>query len=155
MKKIKLTRGFYALVDDEDYLRINKYKWYASKNGYARRDIIINKKKKCIHMHREIIFAPKEKYVDHINLIKNDNRKNNLRLCNKAQNSMNRPINRKNKTSKYKGVYFCRYTGRWRVRLRDGKQIEIGRFDSEIDAAIAYNHAAKKYFGEFSLLNIV
>lgn len=106
-------------------------------------------------MHREVIYAPKEKFVDHINFIKNDNRKKNLRLCNKAQNTMNRPISRKNKTSKYKGVYFCGYTGKWRARLTGENHTEIGRFDSERKAAMAYNNVAKKYFGEFALLNVI
>src|SRR5579872_5430592 len=111
MKRIQLsghkkgTRVFgYALVDDEDFERINKYKWSFS-GQYAGRSKKINGKWRIIYMQKFIINTPKGYVIDHINHNKLDNRKENLRICTQQQNTWN-SIVRSNNKSKEKGIFF-------------------------------------------------
>lgn len=150
MKLIKLTQGKEAIVDDEDYEYLNKFKWYYHNRGYAC--TYINKKLKL--MHRVIIKSKLD--IDHINLNGLDNRKENLRPANKRQNMANSK-KMQNKTSKYKGV-FKRKTRKtsWLATIKYNKKaIYLGSFKEEKDAARAYNEAAIKYFGEFARINDV
>lgn len=97
MKKILLTQGKYAIVDDEDYDRLNQHTWYASKKRstwYSMRDIWNSKEKKKIRisMHREIMNVPVfdgNNYIDHKNHNGLDNRKENLRICTNSDNMLN------------------------------------------------------------------
>ena len=82
MRKIKLTQGKYAIVDDEDYEYLNQWRWFTFKNGYVwyvARETTIDHKRKCIYMHRLIMNAVNGECVDHINRNGLDNRKYNLR----------------------------------------------------------------------------
>jgi hypothetical protein len=156
--RIPLTQGKYAIVDPEDFERLNKYKWHAikSKNTfYASRCIRLgNRKWKHIKMHREILDAPDHLFVDHINHHGYDNRKANIRTATHGQNCYNRVHFRKHQSSKYKGVSLNKRKMKWIARIRyDGKHKFIGYFDDEIEAAKAYDEAAKKYHGEFAALN--
>ena len=157
MKQIELTQNQYALVDDEDYNRLNKHKWCVMyspglKGYYAVRGIK-NGKPTLIYMHRIIMGAPKGMQIDHINHNILDNRKENLRVCTASQNGMNQKC-RKNTTSEYKGVYWHKQNKKWRTRINiNGKRIYLGSFKSEIQAAKAYDKKAKILFGEFALLN--
>lgn len=163
MKKIKLTQGKYALIDEEDFDLISQYKWYAKKIGntfYAARAITvqgqnkhknIKRKQKTIIMHREIMKnkLKQNQEIDHINGNGLDNRKCNLRLCNRSENMMNQRI--KKGTSQYKGV---RWDKKWRAQITyNKKQKHLGFFNNEIDAAKAYDKKAKELFGEFAKLN--
>lgn len=158
MKKIKLTQGKFALVDDEDFEYLNQWKWYFSDTGYAIRKEYIgggrkNQKQKIIRMHRIINKTPDSFYTDHINSDKLDNRKENLRNSSMLQNNLN-TTKRKNCTSKYKGVHWDRLNNKWRVCIDINKRtIHAGRFLSEIEAAKAYNGLAIKYHGKFAKLN--
>ncbi|SRR6266436_2675524 len=98
-------------------------------------------------------FGPKQ--VDHINHNLYDNTNENLRIATPSQNNIN-----KNKrlgcSSKYKGVSWSQVLGKWKAGIKvRGKQIHLGYFDIEEDAAKVYNVAALKYFGEFAFLNII
>jgi hypothetical protein len=156
-RRIPLTQGKYAIVDPEDFERLNKHKWYALKNTntfYATRKKRIGKKYVSIGMHREILNPPDHLVVDHINHNGLDNRKANLRLATCAQNSYNRRQLRKNKSSKYIGVSWKQWTKKWAVIIgHKRKYIIVGYFKDEIQAAKAYDKAAKKYHGEFATLN--
>ena len=153
-KLIPLTRDKFAIVDAEDYDRLNKYKWHALKgqrNYYARN----HRPNGTVLMHRVILNAPRGLVVDHINHNGLDNRKRNLRLCTAAQNSQNRrPRTRPNKTSKYKGVTFDKNRNRFAAYIKHNKKAYfLGRFKDETDAAKAYDKKAKELFGQFAYLN--
>jgi len=133
-------------IDREDLEKVKKYKWHFISSGY-----VANKSKKVLLMHRFILEAQKEKEVDHINSDKLDNRKCNLRLCNRSQNTVNR-FKRKNCLTKYKGVY--KRKEKFAVKIqKNGKIYYLGAYAKEDDAGRAYNKMALKLFGEFALLN--
>lgn len=155
-KKIPLTKGKTALVDDEDYAELSKYSWHAIRNRhtwYARRGEWRDGNQHIIRMHRQILDAPPNKDVDHINRNGLDNRKENLRFCTNAQNQANkRP--QTGASSKFKGVSLRKQTGKWQAYIKkNGDQHYLGVFDDEEGAARAYNEAAEKMFGEFARLN--
>ncbi len=159
MKKIKLTQGQYALVDDEDFERVSQFKWYADwakniKSFYARTSIKKeNGKQADMKMHRFIMSCSRDKEIDHKNHNTLDNQKLNLRICTYRQNHMNRRSNR-GTSSEYKGVCWHIPSKKWRARIMyNGEHISLGLYKNEIDAAIAYNRKAKKLFGEFAYLN--
>jgi hypothetical protein len=106
-----------------------------------------------LYMHREIMNPKDSRFVDHKNCDSLDNRKSNLRLATRAENNCNRR-KIKNTTSRFIGVNFYKPTSNWDCRITyQGKRIRLGKFDNEIDAAMAYDAAAKKYHGEFARLN--
>ncbi len=159
MKKIQLgghqknskIKG-YALVDDEDFEWLNRWKWCMSKNnGYAIHDINTKKLKERIRMHRLILDTPQGMLTDHINGDKLDNRRSNLRICTMKENTRNRRMSKKN-TSGYKGVRWHKRNKKWMVVI---KEKHIGQFNNKIDAAKVYNQKAKELFGEFARLNII
>lgn len=154
MKEIELTQGFKAIVDDEDYEYLSKWKWHYS-NGYAVRHnselYRTTGKRRLLPMHRLIANTPDEMLTDHANGNKLDNRKVNLRVCNPQQNSSNVV---KPGTKRYRGVQ--KLGRKYRAKIKyNGEQIVIGSFDTEEEAALAYNEAAFVYQGNFAILNKV
>ena len=157
MKRIKLTKGKFALVDDEDFEYLNQWKWTCVGRGYAQRKYSIKGGRKGInmYMHRDIVSIPKDKFIDHINGNGLDNRKSNLRICTLSQNNANRKKSI-NGTSMYKGVSWYSPYGKWCARIcKNDLDIFIEYFKSEKEAALAYNEAAIKYHGEFANLNVI
>lgn len=151
MKKIPLTRGKYALVDEDDYEVLSKSKWSLHSAGYAIRSA----NRKLVYMHRLVTGAKNGEYVDHINGNKLDNRRGNLRICTCVQNFWNNKVH--SKATGYKGVW--KNTGK-RHRFAavisvNYKRIYLGNFKTKEEAAKAYNEAAKRYKGEFAVLNVV
>ena len=106
-------------------------------------------------MHREILNPPHPLVVDHINHSGLDNREANLRPATKSQNNINKPYKKKKGAhSKYHGVTLEKRINKWQAQIRaKGKPRVIGYFDNEIDAAKAYDTAARKYHGQFAVLN--
>src|ERR1035437_8057727 len=95
MKRIPLTRGQFALIDDDDFNKFGGLKWFASLNKktgsfYASRGVGPRKKRRIVRLHREIMGSPEGLKVDHRNHNTLDNRKENLRICTNSQNMMNR-----------------------------------------------------------------
>ena len=158
MRQIELTQDKYALVDDEDYDFLAGLKWHAVKRGdnyYVQRTIIVKGVTKYIHMHREIMNPPRWMVVDHINGDALDNTRENLRVCTQGQNACNRKSS-KNSASKYLGVSWDSEKRRWRAQIRtNSKAKKLGRFKTELEAAIIYNIAARKYHGEFARPNVL
>lgn len=156
MKEIQLTQGQVALVDDEDYEELSKYKWFAHKhrNTYYvhRNSSRKNPPRKLISMHRIVMNAQPEQQVDHINGDGLDNRKENLRFCTNSQNQWNRHATYG--TSIYKGVSWSNPHNKWVAQIKHkGSVFYLGAFEDDISAARAYNEAAIKLFGEFAKLN--
>lgn len=155
-KTIPLSRGKTAFVDDEDYENLIRYRWYAkpsNRNWYAV--TYNNKSKKQINMENFIIDNPNGLIIDHINRNGLDNQRKNLRLATKTQNLRN-SRKRRNTSSKYKGVSLYKRYNKWEANIRVNKKLlHLGFFDDEKEAAMAYNEAAKKHFGDFANLNII
>jgi hypothetical protein len=157
-KQITLTNGATAVVDDEDYGLVSKYKW-ASQRGYAKTIVYEKRKGKSLFMHRLVMGNPPSNLdIDHINHDKIDNRKCNLRVCNRTLHHANRTklksFKGKKCTSKYKGVSYRKDHKKWEARITYKLQrIHIGYYDTEEQAAIAYNGRAKELYGEFAHLN--
>ena len=154
MKKIQLPNGLFSLVDDDDYEKLNQYKWRLGRRSVVRHQVkeeYKSKKRKTILMHR-MIMNPEEGYVvDHINHNIFDNRKENLRICTQQQNSFNRKKQKSAFHSKYKGVSFYKKTKKWMASIKlNNKNIYLGIYDEEENAAKAYKVAAKKYHGEYA-----
>lgn len=157
MKKIQLTLGKFALVDDEDYEILNKYKWHCHSSspiyGYAVRSIYPKGIKKTILMHRIILNAKYGQNVDHENRNPLDNRRKNLRIATKSENSINSKIY-KNNTSGFRGVGWHKGIKMWYASLCiNQKDVHIGYYENKIDAAKAYDKKAKELFGKFAKLN--
>jgi len=176
MKTIPLTRGKAALIDDEDYERVNQYKWTAkprTRRGItygwvARRnqwfgdpnvqtvmksskgDRIVNGYYKNLHLHRFIMNAPEGMVVDHIDGNGLNNQKSNLRICTHSQNAMNSRTRSSNSTG-VRGVSFDSQTGKWRATItHKGKMKNLGRY-KELEEAIGIRkEAEKEIFGDFA-----
>ena len=144
----------YALVDDEDFENLSKNPWCLSSSGYAIGRDWRDKKERKMRMHREVLgCADKNVFVDHIDGNKLNNQKSNLRLANKSQNAANSKIPSNNKSG-FKGVYFEKYTKKWRAEIAvNGIKNKLGRFARIEDAASVYKNAALKYFGEYARIN--
>jgi hypothetical protein len=156
-RRIPLGEGYWTFVDPDIYYRLSGFNWTIYGNGqkfYATRFIDAGPgKTKPLRIHREIMNAPPGVLVDHRDGNTLDNRRANLRLATHSQNSCNRR-KRKNTSSRFIGVYFDKYRQCWGACIRyHGKNIWLGRFDSEIDAALAYDAAARIYHGQFARLN--
>ena len=151
---IYLYGGKCSTLVDSEYSYLSKYVWYRDSYGYAVRKVKpLGGKWTNIKMHREIIDAPKDKFVDHINGDRLDNRRANLRLCNNSENLRNRGKN-KNNACGYKGVYWKKDAKKFVAKIYDGdKSIHLGYFEFPEDGAKAYDEKAKEIFGEFANLN--
>lgn len=156
MKKIPLTQGKFAIVDDEDYEWLNQHKWcvaHCTNKYYAVRFISVNKKRIQLYMHREIMGAMKGQEIDHRGGNSLDNRKSNLRFCTRSENLQNQHRT-KNNSTKFKGVSWHKLRHKWQAYINFNKtRIQLGYFDNENDAAKAYDIEATKLFGEFANLN--
>ncbi len=157
-RRIPLGEGKFTLVDPPDYYRFNIFNWSAIGEGdnfYAVRCVNGPKKgMKAARLHREIMNAPAGVLVDHKNNDSLDNRRDNLRLATRRQNTYNRRKTKSKTTSRFRGVSFKKQNSRWVAQIQyKGKGIWLGYFESEEEAARAYDRAALKYHGEFASLN--
>lgn len=159
MKRIPLTKGMEALVDDQDYDYLMQWTWHAAKGGkYAARDTrsFDRKHGEIIYMH--VVIAQRmgiNERVDHENQNGLDNQRHNFRPATRSENGANRGL-QVNNISGYKGVCWDCERDKWMAQLKcKGRKVLQKRFDSKIEAAKAYNKAALEHFGEFAVLNEV
>lgn len=150
MKRIPLTQGKFAVVDDEDFQSLNRFKWYAhcrrhTGNFYATRH---GEQREMLLMHRVILGLRAGEECDHINHDSLDNRRSNLRKCTSQQNQWNRRRRRPG----FKGVRKLR--NKWGATIMvSGVRNWLGTFDNPESAARAYDAMAAKHFRQFAVLN--
>jgi hypothetical protein len=158
MKKIPLTQGKFALVDDENYEDLIQFKWCAHRGRntfYAVRNVYIGKKRRLEWMHRRILGLKfgDGKITDHTNHNGLNNQKKNIRICTNKENCRNRKTLYSN-ISGYKGVSWHKLAKKWQVRIRVDYQLKhLGYFNNKVKAAQVYNDAAITHFGKFAKLN--
>lgn len=154
----KTISGQKVLIDTEDAWILDKYSWwYSEKSGVECREI---KGGETIILHRLLLSCPDDKQVDHVNRKNWDNRRSNLRIATKSQNQHNRDKQQfyaeESCTSRFKGVQWKKSHKCWVAIISVNKTSKfLGHFDSEIEAAKAYNQAAKEYHKEFAVLNTI
>lgn len=130
-------------VDLEDIKKICFYRWSLDGRGY-----VVNVKER-IKLHRFIMNCPKDKYIDHINGDRLDNRKSNLRICNQQQNNMNHKVRRDN-SSGVTGVYWYEDRNKWMVQIKyKGKTKNLGYFDKFEDAVKVRKQSETEIFKEY------
>lgn len=146
-----MNNGDTMLLDKEDYEKLKNKTIYYVQGGYPS----FNSNGERTYVHRFIMNVEDEKIIDHKNMNILDNRKENLRITSHIYNHGNvKKYNLENPTSQYKGVTYDKSNKNWLVRVKYNQSIfYTGRHSNEISAAHAYNHYAKKAFGEFAYLN--
>jgi len=151
MKKIPLTHGLFALVDDADYEWVAKCKWHATekdpRRAYARRCL----NNKGSFMHRELTGARRGLEVDHIDRNRLNNQRANLRVCNRAENARNMVPNSPSSYG-FRGIE--KHFNRWRATVNcNAVTYKTRQYGSAFEAALAYDALARKLQGEFAVLN--
>lgn len=155
MKKIQLTQGFVAVVDDSDYRHLVGFKWHAMVRQYKEKTWVYARRRsgdRYVYMHRVILGLKNGEFGDHLDGDTLNNRRANLRKCSHSENMRNRTRHRRSAIFKHKGT--SRDGNRWRATIVvGGKRTRLGSFPSEHEAAIAYDAAAKRLHGNFARLN--
>lgn len=152
-KELPINSQVTAIVDDDMFDYLSQFKWRIDRNGYILRGTRKNGHYKNIWMHQEVISVQEGFKADHIDRNKYNNTRKNLREATPQQNRMNQPAREKG-VSQYKGVSWHKRVKRWVANLgAKGHKKHLGCFDTEIEAAKAYDKRAKELFGEFAYLN--
>lgn len=149
---IILSKGVRTLVDREIAEGLGKRRWWANVTVQRKTYAIGRPNGRSgglFYLHRLIIGAMPGQIVDHVNGNSLDNRRANLRLCDRSGNAASRAL--ATGPSGYRGVY--RDRRRWRAMIHSGAKKSLGTFDTAISAALAYDAAARVAFGEFAIVN--
>lgn len=145
----KDSKGNKFLIDFEDYEKVSVHTWYLDSKGYFA-------SKNVGRLHRFLMNAPDGKEVDHINRDKTDNRKENLRIVGRSENSQNRNKHKNKTVCHYKGVYINKKTNKYYAVVIKNRKCHYSKmFDTEKDAALAYNKIAIDLYGENAFQNVI
>jgi hypothetical protein len=154
---VPLSRGKFAVIDAADEGRVSQHAWhYRLTKG--REYAVMSKGGRPgqprLPLHRFLLGAADEVMVDHIDGDGLNNRRSNLRLATNAENSRNQKKRKvPNASSSFKGVHHHE-GGKWIARITvNYRNIRLGSFDTEVEAARAYDAAARRHFGEFARVN--
>lgn len=150
MKLISLSRGLFAKVDDCDYDRVIRIGCWTAHESRPGLFYAFNKNGGYMH---HFIMRSRARF-DHKNRDSLDNQRHNLRIATESQNKANRVKWRQRTSSKFKGVYFNKQRRLFHARIYLNKKAKnLGFFQNEFIAALAYDVAAETAFGEFACLN--
>jgi len=152
-KQIPLTKGAFAIVDDADFDRLVQIgRWSLSSKGYSIHWFKDEAgKRKCLYMHRVIMDAPHGLEVDHLDSVRTNNLRSNLRFATRSENCAYRRRMKSN-TSGFVGVN--RNRGRWEARVKyKNQRVYLGSYEFPEDAALIYDGAVRLLFDEFSRPN--
>lgn len=159
MKEIQITQGNKAVINDDDFDKVSRYKWYSvtpvkcTWQRYAAAKNYPDGGFKTILMHRLIMNAPKGVVVDHKDGNGLNNQRSNLRLCTDTQNKHNCRLSSTNKSG-YRGVSFHDKTKKFRAYIsKNNKTIHLGLYETSEDAARARDKICEELRGEFAVLN--
>lgn len=146
--EVQLIGGYSTIIDDQDAKLVLPYRWSDNGGGYLQS--WINGRR--VLLHRFILSAVKGQEVDHINRVKTDNRRENLRFVTRSENMLNtgRMINKLagtgNTYSRYLGVTWSKKSNKWQAQMRrNNRNYYLGLFESELDASNAYQRASDKF----------
>jgi hypothetical protein len=152
MKRLPVSQGHTARVDDQDYDQLSKHRWF-HKDGYAIRNGKVDGQRRMQYLHREIM---QPEPGDEVIFLDGDTlncQRSNLRVVSKSQARV-RHRRRRDSASGYKGVYWNRPTGKWAAAIRSDWMLRhLGVFATREEAARAYDRAAKELHGEWAVLN--
>jgi HNH endonuclease/AP2 domain len=141
-------------VNEEDQHLLLKHRWGRDVCGYACRNASVSGKQFRVRLHRAIMQPIAGMFVDHVDGDVLNNRRENLRVCTRAQNRRNRRKISTPAVSRFIGIAWDQEKRRWQARIsKAGVRRRLGRFASEEAAALAYDDAARELFGEFARLN--
>ena len=143
------NRQTFFLFDKEDYDIIKNIHWFIDTNTNY---VLARFEGKNISLHRFIMRAKEGEFVDHINRVRTDCRKSNLRFCTQQQNNINRTITNKN-NSGVVGVYFNKFTNRWRAYITFNKKQKSRNFKTKQEAIDCRRKWEKELFGDFNPIN--
>lgn len=154
MKEIQLTKGFVALVDDEDYDELNKYNWYYH-TGYAARDIGGRADRTTHFMYNVVLgFPPNARLIDHKDRNRCNNQRLNLRIVSESVNKQNKSMQSNNKSG-FRGVVWHNKSSKWMAYIsKDGVRYHLGLFHAAEDAAIVYDQKARELYGPDAATNL-
>lgn len=155
MKTIPLTQGKEALVDDEDFEKLSRFKWFAWEQCgvfYALRNSRIKetRKRTIVRMHREVLGSPITQKIDHKDGDGLNNQRSNLRVSTRVGNNQN-ARKRTDNTVGLKGVYFHKQCKKFGAQIQsEGKRRHLGLFKTPEEAHAAYCAAASELHGDFA-----
>lgn len=152
VKHLPLVNGKgYALVDDDIYEEAKHFSWWADHGNYVVSELAKGLRLRLHHFVMGKMLKGVE--WDHINRNPLDNRRENLRLTTRQQNSMNRGPNKNNSTG-FKGVCFDKSRGKYLAGVKvNYRRVNLGRYKTAEEAARVYDAAARKHHGEYAVLN--
>lgn len=160
-KTFQTTNGFTVTVDDSDYEAVVRHEWGAHKPPNSRSYYVtrreydrVAKKTRWISLHRQLMNAPPERWVDHWDGDTLNNRRSNLRYCTNSQNQCNQQVRVDSKTG-FRGVDHVPSSPFYRAHIKiDGKKRYLGQFATAREAALAFDNAARSLHGDFARLNL-
>ena len=158
---MELGHGIRAQIDLEDAALVRPIRW-SLQQGRGRTPYVhgyVGKGRLRVKLHRFLMGATEQQQIDHLDFDGLNNRRVNLRACTHTENTRRQ---RKHRTyagrptsSSWKGVSYRKGGVRtWDAKIRvEGRLLHLGSFKTEEEAALAYNVAALKHFGEFAIIN--